>query len=170
MVDVIKIDMGWLFGGKKVPKVPLPQRYSADEATLRFPTSPASPQQRVIRPEEVKEAAGLDFGEMPFPSEDYVNLFQRDLATKAAVSSSSQQLTTKPATDSLYIKMDVYQRLLGEMDELRRDLGSLNELNRQLESSEYNEENNFEKLKRSVKSIHDKMLQVDKVLFKSRGD
>src|SRR3989344_484924 len=73
-------------------------------------------------------------------------------------------------SEPLFVKMEVYQRILGEMDDLKLILSKLGEINRHLESSEYNEENNFEKLRREVKLIHDRLLQIDKILFKSESD
>ena len=47
--------MGWLFGKKKVPKVPFPQ--GKEMNALKFPSS--TPAQRIIEPRSVKEAVGV---------------------------------------------------------------------------------------------------------------
>ena len=36
--------------------------------------------------------------------------------------------------------------------------------------TEFNEENNFAKLRRAVKSMHDRLLLIDKTIFKGEGD
>lgn len=160
--------MGWLFGKKKVPKVPFPEGQIVDETALRFPGGSSS--ERVIEPEQLKEAAGFKEQRMPsFPAMDgemeeteaprkTMGLFRRE--TSPFVQNS----------EPLFVKMEVYQRILGEMDELRLTLTKLSEINKHLESSEYNEENNFETLRREVKLAHDRLLQVDNVLFKSEKD
>jgi len=66
----------------------------------------------------------------------------------------------------LYVKIDVYRRIWGEVEGLRGKLNDLQETNVKLEGSEYNEEHNFTKLRRSIKGVHDRLLQIDKILFK----
>ena len=70
----------------------------------------------------------------------------------------------------LFVKVGVYQRILGEVDDLKAQVAGLAAANRKLEDSEYNEEHHFEKLKRSVKVMHDRLLQVDKTIYKGQGD
>ena len=70
----------------------------------------------------------------------------------------------------LYVKVEVYQRMLGELDELRRGFLDLQQISKNIDESEYNEENNFNKLRRGMKNLHDNLLQADKILFKSQGD
>ena len=160
--------MGWLFGKKKVPKVPFPEGQIVDESALRFPGGFSS--ERVIEPEQLQEAAGFRAEQrMPvFPGMEEteeaprktVSLFKRDTPAQ----------TYNNNGEPLFVKMEVYQRILGEMDELKTILSKLGEVNRHLESSEYNEENNFEELRREVKLTHDRLLQIDKILFKSESD
>ena len=44
------------------------------------------------------------------------------------------------------------------------------ETTKMLAASEYNEEENYAKMKRAVRIVHDRLLQVDKTLFKAEGD
>ncbi len=76
----------------------------------------------------------------------------------------------KVESEPLFVKVDVYQHILGELDSMKIDLDALSGISKSLETSEYNEEDNFAKLKRTVRAIHDRLLQVDKTLFKSQGD
>lgn len=151
--------MGWLFGKKKVPQVPFPEGQMVDEAALRF--IDGSPVERVIEPEHFKDTGRFGIPRMSFSREETPqkdsNPFPR------SVSSGSQ-------SEPLFVKMEVYQRVLGEMDGLKLALSQLGDISRHLESSEYNEENHFDILRREVKLAHDKLLQVDKLLFKSQGD
>ncbi len=170
--------MGWLFGAKKVPKVPLPQGYKLDEGALRFP-SMSTPQQRVIQPEQVKQAVGF---EKPYSFPEDIEEQANDQNDQNMPSYSEQpreslasmpKMGFTPATEKsnpLYVKVEVYQQILGQLDGLKSDLTHLTDSNRQLESSEYNEQNNFDRLRRSVKSMHDRLLQIDKELFNSQGD
>jgi hypothetical protein len=170
--------MGWLFGAKKVPKVPLPQGYKLDEGALRFPTM-NTPQQRVIQPEQVKQAVGFEkpfsfpedkeeqSNDLPMPS------FSEYSEQPKQMSVSNQNKTSvsfEEKSAPLYVKVEVYQQILGQLDGLKSDLNHLSDSNRQLESSEYNEQNNFDRLRRAVKSMHDRLLQIDKELFNSQGD
>jgi len=166
--------MGWLFGRKKVvPRVPFPQGRPLDEKALQFPTMDYS--DRVIEPDKVKEAVGFS-KPMAFPDEEESMPMDEDLpkppkfpfsaAPKYAPASSSDVMPKH----ELYVKVEVYQRMLGELDELRRGFMDLQHIGKSIDESEYNEENNFNKLRRGMKSLHDSLLQADKILFKSQGD
>ena len=169
--------MGWLFGKKK-PKVPLPEGHPV-EGSLRFPNAP--PSGKVIEPDKVKEAVGLEQGvppaeseEMPdFPSQEMEMAPQQDVGTISEETTSrdmERQSFSRASDDPLYIKVDVYQHILGEIDDLKLELSHLSETQRLLEKSEFNEEANFEQLKKTVKNIHDRLLQVDKTLFRAQGE
>ncbi len=147
--------MGWLFGRKK-EMPPVPPRPEEGRA-LRFPGSARG--ERIIEPDEVKAAAGFGKGrdvfaeEIPAP-EPVQKLTQKQVAAR---------LTAAP----VYLKVGAYKKILGEVDSLRSDLLHLQERNTHLQSSEYNEEHHFTKLRRHVKVLHDYLLQVDRTLFKS---
>tara|TARA_Y100000310_G_scaffold339943_2_gene434203 strand:+ start:674 stop:1255 length:582 start_codon:yes stop_codon:yes gene_type:complete len=70
-------------------------------------------------------------------------------------------------TGPLFVKINVYQRVLGEIKGLKEEVANLGDISSALETSEYNEEQNFERLKRAVKVMHDRLLQTDRTLFKS---
>ncbi|MEK6845160.1 MAG: hypothetical protein AABY26_00255 [Nanoarchaeota archaeon] len=53
---------------------------------------------------------------------------------------------------------------------MKSELNQLKDINTKLETSEYNEEHNFDKLKKAMKNIHDRLLSVDKTLFKVQGE
>ncbi|MEK6863093.1 MAG: hypothetical protein AABW53_00130 [Nanoarchaeota archaeon] len=166
--------MGWLFGRKKaVPKIPFPEGKMIDEKALRFPAPSSS--ERIIEPDRVKEAVGFS-KPLAFPEEI-------EVSEKKGVPSPPffpPPRTVKPATfpppadfmlrQDLYVKVDVYQRMLGELDDLRRKLAELGETSKSLQASEYNEEHNFNKLRKLMKSLHDNLLHADKTLFKTQGD
>ena len=167
--------MGWLFGRKKVvPRAPFPQGRPLDEKTLQFPTM--GPSERVIEPEKVKEAVGFS-KPMAFPDEE--ESMPMEEASERPVPSPtmpSRYASSEPISagimpkHELYVKVEVYQRMLGEIEELRRGFTGLQQINKNIDESEYNEENNFNKLRRGMKSLHDSLLQADKILFKSQGD
>ncbi len=169
--------MGWLFGRKKVvPKVPFPQGRPIDEKALQFP--PMDSSERVIEPDKVKEAVGFS-KPMAFPDEEENMPMDEDLAETPMPSFPAPERYSSPAPAAssgimpkheLYVKVEVYQRMLGELDELRRGFADLHQINKNIDESEYNEENNFNKLRRGMKSLHDNLLQADKILFKSQGD
>ncbi len=149
----------WPFSQKKkVPRVPFPEPRPLDEGSLRFPRY--APQEKIIQPEKIQEAAGIKEEMLP-PEEDIPLLEETPMAIPSELPFFQSQMS-KP----LFIKKDVYQRILGELESLKGDLFNLSELNRDLEKSEYNEENNYVILRKSMKSIHDRCLQIDKILFK----
>ena len=169
--------MGWLFGRKKVvPKVPFPQGRSLDEKALEFP--PLDSSERVIEPDKVKEAVGFS-KPMAFPDEEESMPVMDDEelpeTSSPVFKPSSRYSQPAPTQDfmpkhDLFVKVEVYQAMLGELDELRRGFMDLQQIHKIIGESEYNEENNFSKLRRGMKSLHDGLLQADKILFKSQGD
>ena len=152
--------MGWLFGKKKVSKVPFPEGRVMDENTFRLPSRISS--ERVIEPDQIKSAAGLD-QPLGFPEEESSSPQSSTTPRNTTFSSSSLK---RP----IYIKVDTYQRLLGEMENVKVKVAELQHWNRVLETSEYNEEHNFTKLRRAVRSIHDQLLLIDKIIFKTQGE
>ena len=155
--------MGWLFGKKRiVPKVPFPGGHSGDEGTLRFPSYSSS--EKVIEPEDMKEAAGIE-DEAP-PLEMAVPKKAKSKGSffrKAAPEIEPQRIMERTPH---YIKIEVYREILGELDRLKNNLAHLQNVTGHLQSSEYNEESRFIKLRRAMRAIHDRLLQVDKILFK----
>lgn len=172
--------MGWLFGRKKaVPKVPFPEGKPFDEKALRFPAPSSS--ERVIEPEKVKEAVGFA-KPTAFPEEEEMAPEEMPVPSYFPFLGSKKRPATMPSPfesaptfelssrQELYVKIEVYQKMLGEMDELRKRLLELGEANKRLETSEYNEEHNFNKLRKFMKSLHDSLLHADKTLFKAQGE
>lgn len=150
--------MGWLFGRKKkVPQVPFPAGRPLEEGALSLPSKVS--RGKVIEPEEVKAAAGLE-KPLAFPEEPEV--LKKKHLPPPPIPQEEKGL--------LYLKVDAYQRILGELDNLKGKLGEMKEASHCLETSEFNEESNFAKLKRLVRSMHDHMLLADKIIFKTQGE
>jgi hypothetical protein len=186
--------MGWLFGRKKaVPKVPFPQGQAGNPKTLRFPDGKS--EDKVIQPKQVKAAVGFEKPMNPPQSKPMPMPESKPLPPRQPMPSpvARQPLPTRrplpprpqaqqPAVPvepranpfmgneegPLYIKINVYQRILGEVGLLHKELTELSHCNRVLENSEYNEEADFAKLRRSMRQVHDKLLDVDKRLFSSQ--
>ena len=178
--------MGWLFGRKKkVPKVPFPEPHAADEKVLKFPGQ--KPLDKVIEPEKVQEAAGVknkpeerglpELPELPGLPDNSQEVEEPEEGPEQPERQFPPRMPPKSGVpppmgsgEPLFIKLELYKRMLGEIDDLHKMLNELGGVNRSLESSEYNEENNFMKLRRSTKGIHDRLLQLDKILFKPGGE
>jgi len=174
--------MVWLFGRKKkIPKVPLPEGKPFDEGALKFPTGP--PSEKVIEPEQIKKAAGFEKPVSPPGEEAERQAMKEKQKEEPGQELPAQNIPTTPSeepypfpksspvqdeeeTAPLFIKVEVYQRILGEIDSLDLKLNELNGISKVLEKSEYNEGNNFNKLKRVIKVAHDNLLQMDKIIFK----
>ncbi len=165
--------MGWLFADKKkvAPRVPFPMGKSLDDKSLRF-SAPTS-MEREIQPDRVQEAVGYN-QPMNFPSafdQEQTPLPQNVLGRSSPIQNDvPRPVTEAQSSGPMFMKVDVYQLVLNEVDGLKGVLGELQEANRALEKSEYNEEHNFEKLRKTMRGVHDRFLQVDKKLFKLQGD
>ena len=159
--------MGWLFGKKK-SKVPFPESRSLDEGALRFPTR--SSMDRIIEPEQLKAAVGIEQPMMRSAPEPALSLsMPRSYSLPTEAMPASSKISAGAEVDEpLFVHIDVYRQVLGAIDDLKKGVNSLQETSKHLESSEYNEEANFTKLRRAVKSMHDRILQMDKVVFKSQ--
>ncbi len=160
--------MSWLFRKKDVPKVPPESRL--DEKALKFTFSP--PPERIIEPEKAREMVGFE-KPVAFPEEiraakknkakteeDFSENFLEEPAFEA-------EPAIRAPGEELFIKVDVYQRILGELDFTKKNLSHLGESCKKVESSEFNEEKHFSRLRKSMKSLHDNLLHIDKTIFKS---
>ena len=157
--------MGWLFKSKKkIPKIPFPEAQSFGSDTLRFPEKI---KERIIEPDEVMDAAGLKEEMAASVSERADFDSETDIEENGDLTPAPRAPGPIASSEPLYVKVDVYQRILGEVGNLKDHLLELNETNRRLENSEYNEEANFDKLRKTMKTIHDRLLEADKILFKS---
>lgn len=174
--------MGFLFGKKKVsPKVPFPQGEHFDERSLKFTAS--MPTERVIEPKQLKAAVGVDkaLPEVPFEEKKGLGMNikaavglgknipeERNFMTNTHDNDEDIPMSVKPEDKNhLFIKVDVYQRMLGEVDGLKSKVDELASLSKGLDTSEFNEENDFNKLKRNMKAMHDNILRLDRVIFKN---
>lgn len=158
--------LGWLFGKKK-PRVPLPESRPFDENAFRF--SKKFGGETIIEPEHLQEAVGYN-EQFKVPEEP---VLERKMPKSVTVPKIVSNLNTLPrgcTINPIHIKIEVYQKILSEMEGCKENLGLMQEACRGLENSEYNEENNFEHLKKEMKSAHDKLLQIDKILFKCLGE
>jgi len=157
--------MGWLFNKKKtVPKVPFPEGRPFDEKSLQFPLS--TPSERTIRPEQVQAAVGLgqpinvpeEAGEITETTEPSTE--EQQLRPNLRQAAPRQQISNS------FMKIEVYKKILSEIDEMKRSIGDLKEASKNLDVSEYNEETHFIKMRRATKAVHDRLLQIDKTIFK----
>ncbi len=160
--------MGWLFGKKK-PKVPFPEGKKVPQGSLQFPSQ--APTRKVIEPDKVKEAVGVDRPLPPSPPPMPMEEVPVKPAPPVKIVAKREMVQLPPLQqqqeEPLFIKMDVYRKILSELDHLKVNFAELREFNRNLEEGEFNEEYKFTKLRRSVKGMHDRLLDIDKVLFKS---
>lgn len=148
--------MGWLFGPKR-PKVPFPEGKLLEEGALRLPARAG--RGKIIEPEAIKAAAGIG-RPLPFPS-------LKQPADEESIEEAPLFPAGVPVSGPVYVKIDIYQQILGEIDSVREKDKELAGINQKLESSEYNEETNFTMLRRAVKAMHDRLLLIDKTLFKT---
>ena len=177
--------MGWLFGKRKEPRVPLPEAHEVDDSSLRFPNSYSK---KIIEPKKIKEAVGFEKPlEMPMEPEPVtekprmppplprvrpVRQVKTELPPSTIVNRDFTETPSLPVPaqihqgDELFVKVEMYHHLLGKLEMAHHNIVELDQISKKLERSEYHEDEHFEKMKTAVKSLHDKLLRVDKLLFK----
>lgn len=173
--------MGWLFGKKrKRSELPLGSG-PFDEKALTFPVT--EPPERTIRPEKafkpekIKEAVGFE-QQIGLPPEEEAeeSALPKFSGKKMPSGFEPFKLDSKPPTsplalfqqpEELYIKVDIYQRIIGEISSINKKLTELSEINKSLITSEFNENSGFSRLRKLMKGCHDNLLQVDRIMFKS---
>jgi hypothetical protein len=153
--------MGWLFGKKKEAKVPFPTGHQVppevSRDTLHF--SAPSQRDRVIQPQRVQEAVGR-----PIPPQPNVPQASPQPVQRVAHPRVSN-LVGGDEGEPLYIKINVYQVIIDTFGDLGKELLNFKQIGKHLEKSEENEEQKIVKLKRSIKSVHDNLLEIDQKIF-----
>ena len=160
--------LGWLFGKKKVmPKVPLPEGGLFDEKTFQFSNKFWG--ERIIEPEHLQEAAGYR-QRFSMPEEKAPDFKSRFSPETAPTQENTPVVGQDSYESTVYVKVDTYQRLLSEIESIKINTRKMQDACRIMESSEYNEEHSFDLLRKDLKLVNDRLLQVDKTLFKDLGE
>ena len=148
-----------LFSRRKKLDVPLPP----SEDVLRFPRS--SEIARRIEPEKIKEAVGL---QEPKPEELLPPEHQgKELdSTFPEETAMSQRTFFIDAKKPFFLRMQTHQEIYKNALEMKNNSLELSEVTNEITDSEYNDDRQYEKLKNSLKRVHDKLLQVDEAIFK----
>ena len=158
--------LGWLFGTKKVqPKIPLPGSRPFDEKTFQF--SKKFGKDKLIEPEHLQAAAGFD---QPLNFSEATGRAPPRLIKSAFGTEETESTAPRVTKKPIYLKVNLYEKILWEVDTLKYDCIKLQQVNNHLDTSEYNEEHHFEKLKKDLKALHDKLQRIDKTLFKYSGE
>lgn len=158
--------LGWLFGTKKVqPKIPLPGSRPFDEKTFQF--SKKFGKDTLIEPEHLQAAAGFD---QPFNFPEAIGRAPPKPMRSAFGTEEIEPAVSRVAKKPIYLKVNLYEKILWEVDTLKYDCIKLQQINNSLDTSEYNEEHHSEKLKKELKALHDKLQRIDKILFKYPGE
>ncbi len=176
-----------LFFRKKRPStgIPAPIRKFGDSEALKLPSKDGA--ERVITPKakQFKKAAGVEGGfdkqlkddmipmppsrpprAAPLPSRPSPKL--PDLGAPLPDMPERPLVSVKLNNQDgpVFVGMENYKMILNEIKDAKKELNDLAEISRNLEKSEFSEEKSFGDLRSSVKSLHDKLLSVDEVLFK----
>lgn len=141
-----------------MPKVPLPEAGHFDEKALQFPIGRQS--QTVISSYHEEEHQQEQVS--PAVSAPPQTSVKRSMKGQSPVAKISMHRHH-------YVKVEMYQQLLADLDGLKKDLTHLGETNHLLETSEFNEEADYDKIKRNLKNVHDKIVSIDKTLFVARN-
>ncbi len=145
--------MGWFFKKKKVV-VPLPEH---SDDLLKFPESTAG----TPAPEEIKQSVGLEEPpQMP------------DMSTPDPLAPGLDGKPTKipPLVQEraypFFLRVQAYQDLIKDASDIKTHVLELDLTTEKLENSEFNENKNYERLKRELKTIHERLLFMDDLIFK----
>src|SRR3989344_2058012 len=108
--------MGWLFGHKKVqPKVPFPEGRPA-EGSLNLPGKVS--RERIIEPDEVKAAAGLE-KPIVFPKPESPFSFKKTAQEMPTMEPLLSPSFESRSSGPLFLKLDAYQQLLAELNNIK---------------------------------------------------
>ncbi len=141
--------MGWFFKKKKVT-VPLPEH---SDDLLKFPESSS----KIPAPEEIKQSVGL---EEPPQMPDMAPMEEPSLGVPKTFSAP-----TAPAYP-FFLRVQSYQELLKDASDIKTHVLELDLTTEKLENSEYNENKNYEKLRKELRKIHERLLYMDDLIFK----
>src|SRR3989339_1283738 len=137
-----------LFSRKKKVDVPLPP----SEEILRFPRRLPMEREILPAPKRMPETERLPKEPEPvqssFPSQTQVNP------------------NTQLVNQFFFLRMVDYQNLIGNLDNTNLQVQELEHTMNKLEASEFNENRDYEALKSNLKKVHERLLYVDKLIFK----
>ena len=147
--------MIWFFKKKKVT-VPIPENH---EDLLQFPRSSSK---RTI-PEEIKKSVGLEeppqMPDMALPEEPTLGI---GAAPAKTVTPAPNYQTAYP----FFLRVQSYQELIKDTSDIKTHVLELDLTTEKLENSEFNENKNYEKLKRELRKVHERLLFMDDLIFK----
>ena len=142
--------MGWFFNKKKVI-VPLPEH---SDDLLKFP----EPTAKSIAPETIKQSVGLEEPpQMP------------DMSSPENLAPGRGRVPTPVVQERAYpffLRVQDYQELIKDASDIKTHVLELDLTTEKLENSEFNENKNYEKLKRDLRKIHERLLYMDDLIFK----
>jgi len=144
-----------LFSRKKKIEVPIPP----PKNLLKFPKP--SQVERVIEPEKIKEAVGIEKPTLPLPE-------SLEKLEKPKLTFPTPPETFPSTIRPFFIRVQYYQKILDDLDHIKKNTTKLDKTVETLEKSEFNESKNYEKLKNNLKKIHERLLFMDELIFKSR--
>ena len=168
------IKMGWLFKNKKDKFEP---KKSFDANSLKFPDKIDT--ERVIKSENLKQAVNeLKFAaeEMKFKEpktvleDDYEEFDEpKEIGHPLPTHEDYEEdvVFKENERNYIFVKKEVYQKILGDMKLIDDISKTVSSINKKMNSYETKEIKHFKEMKKTVNSLHDNFLRVDKVLFKN---
>lgn len=152
--------MGLFFRKKKAETLLPPS-----EDLLSFPKS--LPREREIRPEKIKEIAGLELPPLPQRRGKGEAEIKRAKEGARLREEAEEQFPVSPIIKKPhFLRIQEYQKLRENLGEIREWGEKLEALCGSLEKSEFNENKDYESLKNDLKKIHERLLFMDELIFK----
>ncbi len=166
-----------LFSRKK--KVELPEAPSDD--LLDFPKLTES--EKEIVPEKIQREVGLESEEEPelieepktpvpekikgvfgfMKKEPVEQTLPEPILSKSSFEEETEEVVVKKP---FFSRIQSYQETIESLSSIKISMIKLEELNDKLDKSRFNENRDYETLKRDLKNIHDKLLFMDDLIFK----
>ena len=154
-----------LFSKKKKIEVPIPP----SEDILRFP-KPTKIEEKIIPPEPKEETPSSSPSFTPSQLKQVAGLEEEKPQVEEKITPSlppSPSFTPSSLSPTpFFIRLQQYQKLLEHLENIKNNIKKLDLLDENLAKSEFNENKNYENLKKELKKIHDRLLYVDDLIFK----
>ncbi len=117
--------------------------------------SPQIPEQMPAMPEQKTEELKSSFTEEAYPK-----------ITGRLFAPEKRALRERPTAKTIYVKVDKFKATLGSINMVRSDLRKSEEALMKLENIKSSKDKSFDKLKLSLDDLQEKLIFIDKTLFK----
>ncbi|MBR9683612.1 hypothetical protein GOV03_03660 [Candidatus Woesearchaeota archaeon] len=120
--------------------------------------------------EKIKAAVGLKKPSLPVPTPPFAKMdagpMLPEIPSQPEPSFHPHKKTVFMVKKPFYLRMQHYQEIFDNLGNVRAKTIEMDKNIQELEKSEFNEHKHYERLKNSLKQIHDRLLAIDDTIFK----